>query len=134
MTMQDPIADALTRIRNAQAVGHKSVSMPASKLLTAILTVLQTEGYIRDFTEEAVEGSDVKKMIVVRLKYHEGRPVIDTISRVSTPGRKQYVGARELPKEKEGLGIVIISTSQGVMTTHQAEKLGLGGELLVAIY
>lgn len=134
MSMQDPISDALTRIRNAHAVGHKSVSMHASKLLSAILKVMQDEGYIRDFAVQLVEDSATKKNIVVRLKYHDGAPVIETLKRLSTPGRKQYVGVSDLPKEKEGLGIVIMTTSQGVMTTHQAEKLGLGGELLVAIY
>ena len=134
MSMQDTIADALTRIRNAQAVGHKKVMIPLSNLLVAVLTVMRDEGYINDFVIEPVDGSDVKKMVVVRLKYDHGKPVIEVLKRLSSPGRKQYVRADSLPKEKEGLGIVIISTSQGVMTTHQAEKLGLGGELLVSIY
>jgi small subunit ribosomal protein S8 len=135
MSKQDPIADALTRIRNAQMVSHKSVTMPASKLLIEILRVAKEEGYIKNYATSALDAScEAKQGVVVDLKYFDGKPVIETIKRQSSPGRKQYCRVNNLPKEKEGLGIVIMTTSKGVMTSHAAQKLGIGGEPLVSIY
>ena len=134
MSKQDPIADALTRIRNAQMVSHKRVSLTASKLLIEILRVIKEEGYIKDYVIEMVGESKTKQIVVVDLKYSEGKPVIETIKRLSSPGRKQYVGANALPKEKGGLGVVVMTTSQGVMTSHAAHMKGIGGEPMVSIY
>ncbi len=129
MSKQDPIADSITRIRNAQAVSKKTVTMPASKLLIEILRVMNDEGYIAKYSL-----SEVKQEVEVTLKYFEGKPVIEKIKRLSSPGRRRYSGTKDLPKEKEGLGIVVITTPQGVMTSHAAEKLGIGGEWLVSVY
>jgi len=127
MSMTDPIADMLTRIRNAQRAEKAQVSMPSSKLKVAIVQVLKDEGYITDYSVEEVDG---KPVLTVRLKYHEGRPVISTIQRASRPGLRLYCGRDELPKVQGGLGIAIVSTPKGVMTDRAARKAGHGGEVL----
>ncbi|MDN2664828.1 30S ribosomal protein S8 [Psychromonas sp. B3M02] len=126
MSMQDPISDMLTRIRNGQAASKVSVKMPSSKQKVAIATVLKAEGYISDF---AVAG-DTKPELEVTLKYFEGKKVIDTIKRVSRPGLRIYKGANDLPKVMAGLGIAIVSTSQGVMTDRAARNASIGGEII----
>lgn len=130
MSMQDPIADLLTRIRNGQMADRTAVTMPASKLKAAVCRVLEQEGYIRAFS---VAG-DQKPQLTVELKYHQGRPVIERIKRVSRPGLRVYKGHEELPKIQGGLGIAIISTPKGVMTDHQARKAGVGGEVLCTVF
>jgi small subunit ribosomal protein S8 len=130
MSMQDPIADMLTRIRNAQAVGSQNVKMPSSKLKSAILGVLKNEGYIDDFSVIAEGG---KKDIRVTLKYYQGRPVIEKIKRVSRPGLRIYRGSNELPTVLAGMGIAIVSTSKGVMTGRSAQAQNLGGEVLCTV-
>jgi small subunit ribosomal protein S8 len=124
--MQDPISDMLTRIRNGQAASKVSVKMPSSKQKVAIAKVLKEEGYITDF---AVAG-DKKPELEVTLKYFEGKKVIDTLKRVSRPGLRIYKGANDLPKVMAGLGIAIVSTSQGVMTDRAARKACIGGEII----
>ena len=126
MSMQDPIADMFTRIRNGQMAQKVSVTMPSSKLRVAICEVLKAEGYIADF---AASG-DVKPVLEVTLKYFEGKQVIDTIERVSRPGLRIYKKKDELPKVMGGLGVAIVSTSKGVMTDRAARKAGMGGEII----
>jgi len=126
MSMSDPIADMLTRIRNGLSANMTDVSMPSSKAKVAIARVLQDEGYISDFT--VIEG--VKPEMSVKLKYHEGKAVISKISRVSRPGLRIYKGKDELPKVLGGLGVAVISTSAGIMTDRAARKVGHGGEVL----
>ncbi|UAA38493.1 30S ribosomal protein S8 [Paraneptunicella aestuarii] len=126
MSMQDPIADMFTRIRNGQMANRIAVSMPSSKLRLAICKVLKDEGYIEDF---AVEG-DVKPELNVTLKYFQGKRVIDTIERVSRPGLRIYKKKDELPKVMGGLGVAIVSTSKGVMTDRAARNAGMGGEII----
>jgi small subunit ribosomal protein S8 len=130
MSMTDPISDLLTRIRNAQAVDKAAVKVPASKVKRSILKVLKDEGYIEDFAEQTVEG---KPMLQVRLKYYAGRPVIERIERVSTPGLRKYRGKDKLPKVLGGLGTAVVSTSRGVMTDRAARQAGLGGEVLFIV-
>ncbi len=127
MSMTDPIADFLTRIRNGQAAGKAEVSAPASKLKAAIANVLREEGYIADFSEAEVNG---KPTINVNLKYYQGRPVIDRLERVSRPGLRRYSGKGDLPQVLGGLGVAIVSTPKGVMTDRAARKIGEGGEIL----
>jgi small subunit ribosomal protein S8 len=124
--MQDPISDMLTRIRNGQAASKVSVKMPSSKQKVAIAAVLKAEGYIADF----VVAGDTKPELEVTLKYFEGKKVIDTLKRVSRPGLRIYKGASDLPKVMAGLGIAIVSTSQGVMTDRAARKASIGGEII----
>ena len=126
MSMNDPIADMLTRIRNAQAANKKSVSMPSSKTKCAIAAVLKDEGYVTDFRME----SGVKPTLTVHLKYYEGKPVIAQLKRGSRPGLRQYKGKEELPKVQGGLGIAIVSTSKGLMTDRAARAAGHGGEVI----
>ena len=126
MSMQDPIADMFTRIRNGQMASKIAVTMPSSKLRVAICGVLKSEGYIEDF---AVEG-EVKPILSVTLKYFEGKKVIDTIERVSRPGLRIYKKKDELPKVMGGLGVAIVSTSKGVMTDRAARNAGMGGEII----
>ncbi|GLR72451.1 30S ribosomal protein S8 [Agaribacter marinus] len=126
MSMQDPIADMFTRIRNGQQASKVTISMPSSKLRVAIAKLLQDEGYVEGFS---VEG-DVKPTLQVSLKYFEGKKVIDTIQRVSRPGLRIYKKKDELPKVLGGLGIAIVSTSKGVMTDRAARKAGMGGEII----
>ena len=130
MTMQDPIADLLTRIRNAQMAGHVSVSISNSKVKRAILDVLLEEGYILGY--EVSEGS--KSEITVSLKYHNGAPVIEEIKRVSRPGLRIYKETNDIPKVRNGLGIAIVSTNKGVMTDSAAQAQGVGGEVLCTVF
>lgn len=127
MSMTDPIADMLTRIRNAQTVGHTEVSMPCSKVKTSIAKVLKDEGYIEDF---AVRGEGVARELRIGLKYYAGRPVIERIERVSKPGLRVYKGRHDIPTIMNGLGVAIVSTSRGVMTDRKARADGVGGEIL----
>lgn len=129
MSMQDPIADMLTRIRNGQAASKVNVNMPASKLKASIAKVLADEGFIAGFSVD----SEVKATMTVELKYFEGRPVIDTIKRVSRPGLRIYKKVDELPKVIGGLGVSIISTSKGVMSDRAARKAGFGGEVICTV-
>ncbi len=130
MSMSDPIADMLTRIRNAQAVEKVSVKMPSSKVKVAIAQVLKDEGYIEDF---AVRGEAAKPELEMQLKYYAGRPVIERIERVSKPGLRIYKGAGDLPRVMNGLGVAIVSTSSGVMTDRKARAQGVGGEVLCVV-
>jgi SSU ribosomal protein S8P len=128
--MQDPIADMLTRIRNAQMVGKVNVAMPSSKLKKSLAAVLKTEGYIADFSV----SDGVKTQLNVELKYFEGKPVIAELDRVSRPGLRAYAGKDELPSVRGGLGIAIVSTSKGVMTDRAARAAGVGGEILCTVF
>ena len=130
MSMQDPIADMLTRIRNGQSAGKKSVSMPSSKVKLSIANVLKNEGYISEISKSEDGG---KAELAIELKYHQGRPVIDTIKRVSRPGLRIYKKSNELPRVLDGLGIAVVSTSAGVMTDRAARKSGHGGEVLCIV-
>jgi small subunit ribosomal protein S8 len=130
MTMQDPIADMLTRVRNGHMVNKKEVSMPHSKVKEAVAKVLKDEGYIDDFH---VEGDGYRQELVVVLKYYEGQPVIEHLERVSRPSLRVYKNKAELPTVKSGLGIAIVSTSKGVMSCRQARQLGEGGEVLCIV-
>ena len=130
MSMSDPIADMLTRIRNGQQAEKVLVSMPSSKLKCAVANVLKEEGYISDF-ETRDEGS--KRLLDVTLKYFDGKPVIEKLQRVSRPGLRRYTSCNEIPVVLGGLGIAIISTSQGVMTGTKAKSLGQGGEILCSV-
>ncbi|MCD9095980.1 30S ribosomal protein S8 [Luteimonas fraxinea] len=127
MSMTDPIADMLVRIRNAAAVGKQTASMPSSKIKVAIATVLKDEGYISDFR---VTENGAKAELEIVLKYYEGRPVIETLKRFSRSGLRQYRGKDALPKVLNGLGVSIISTSKGIMTDAKARQHGVGGEVL----
>ncbi len=131
MGMTDPIADALTRIRNALMAGKAEVSFPANRLLKEIVRILKEEGYIEDYT---IDSSGVQDVITVKLKYYKGESVIRSIRRISKPGRRIYVGKRNLPKVIGGLGIAIISTSQGVMTDREARARGIGGEYICEVW
>ena len=130
MSMTDPIADMLTRIRNAQAVRKTSVFMPASKLKQSIAQVLKDEGYIDEYKVVLREG---KSDLEIGLKYYSDRPVIEKIERVSRPGLRIYKGRDDLPKVMNGLGVAIVSTSQGVMTDRKARATGVGGEVLCIV-
>ncbi|MBU2741098.1 30S ribosomal protein S8 [Acidithiobacillus thiooxidans] len=130
MSVTDPIADMLTRIRNAQQVNKAKVLMPASKLKRAIARVLVEEGYITDFREETQDGHPVLNLT---LKYYAGAGVIAEIRRISRPGVRIYRGADDLPKVRDGFGIAIISTSQGIMTDRAARTAGIGGEVLCVV-
>lgn len=130
MSMTDPIADMLTRVRNAQSARKASVSLPASKAKLAIAEVLRAEGYIDSVT---VEDSGAKRTMTIQLKYYEDRPVIDRIQRVSRPGLRVYSSVEQLPKVLGGLGIAIVSTSQGVLSDRQAREQGQGGEVLCIV-
>lgn len=127
MSMSDPIADMLTRIRNAQAVEKAVVAMPASKLKTAIAQVLKDEGYIDGFT---VRSEQAQPQLEIALKYYAGRPVIERIERVSRPGLRVYKGRHEIPNVMNGLGVAIVTTPKGVMTDRKARQVGIGGEVL----
>jgi len=127
MSMSDPIADMLTRIRNAQSVEKASVVMPSSKLKVSIAKVLKDEGYIDDF---AVRGDAARPELEITLKYYAGRPVIERIERVSRPGLRIYKGRHDIPQVMNGLGVAIVTTPQGVMTDRKARQAGIGGEVL----
>ncbi|MEI8573824.1 30S ribosomal protein S8 [Methylomonas sp. EFPC1] len=130
MSMTDPIADMLTRIRNGQSAGKKSVKIPSSKLKLAIAKVLKEEGYITDFKTE-ITGCHTE--MTVELKYYNGVPVIESVKRVSRPGLRIYKSKDELPKVLGGLGIAIVSTSNGVMTDRAARAIGHGGEVICTV-
>jgi small subunit ribosomal protein S8 len=131
MSMTDPIADMLTRIRNGQMCGKPSVTMPASKLKLAIAQVLKDEGYIDGFQSRDLDGG--KREMEVALRYYSGHPVIEKIERVSRPGLRVYRGVSELPKVMNGLGVAVVSTSQGLMTDRRARAQGVGGEVLFTV-
>lgn len=130
MTMQDPIADMLTRVRNAQAARKAEVAMPESKQRVAIAEVLKREGYIEDFRSEA---NEVLRTLTITLKYFEGRPVIEDLRRVSRPGLRVYRAKDAIPKVRGGLGVTVLSTSRGVLTDREARRQGLGGEIICYI-
>ncbi|RLW70388.1 MAG: 30S ribosomal protein S8 [gamma proteobacterium symbiont of Stewartia floridana] len=130
MSMSDPIADMLTRIRNGQAAKKTTVELPSSKQKVAIANLLKNEGYIQ---EVSVNENGAKPTLVLELRYFQGRPVIDFIKRVSRPGLRVYKGRDELPKVRAGLGVAIISTSKGVMTDRAARELGQGGEVIAYV-
>jgi small subunit ribosomal protein S8 len=130
MSMSDPIADMLTRIRNAQLSEKASVEMPASRLKAAIAQVLKDEGYVEDFL---VRQNDGKPVLDISLKYYAGRPVIEKIERISRPGLRIYKAKNELPNVMNGLGVAIVSTSKGVMTERKARASGVGGEVLCIV-
>ncbi|NUU03785.1 MULTISPECIES: 30S ribosomal protein S8 [Herbaspirillum] len=127
MSMSDPIADMLTRIRNAQGVNKTTVVMPSSKVKVAIANVLKDEGYIEDFAVVAAEG---KAELKIGLKYYAGRPVIERLERVSRPGLRIYKGKDDIPNVMNGLGVAIVSTPRGVMTDRKARATGVGGEVI----
>tara|TARA_Y100000389_G_C17147567_1_gene358007 strand:+ start:40 stop:426 length:387 start_codon:yes stop_codon:yes gene_type:complete len=128
--MQDPVSDMLTRIRNAHHRSHPEVTMPASKLKASVAQVLQDEGYIASYSVT----TEVKPSLTIELKYFEGKPVIEEITRVSKPSLRSYVGSNDLPKVRSGLGIAVISTSKGVMTDRAARAAGIGGEVLCTVF
>ena len=130
MSMQDPISDMLTRIRNAHHRSMPEVAMPSSKLKASVAKVLEDEGYISGFSV----SEEVKPTLTVALKYFDGKPVIEEISRTSKPSLRVYMGSNDLPKVRSGLGIAIISTSQGVMTDRAARTAGIGGEVLCTVF
>ena len=130
MSMQDTLADMCTRIRNAQMATKETVSMPSSKLKVEVARVLKEEGYIADFVVS--EGS--KPELSVSLKYFEGKPVIEHLQRVSKPSLRQYKGKNALPKVADGLGVAIVTTSQGVMTDRAARQAGVGGEVICTVF
>jgi small subunit ribosomal protein S8 len=130
MSMSDPIADMLTRIRNAQQAQKGAVAMPSSKLKVAIAQVLKDEGYIDDF---AVRGEGASRELNIALKYYAGRPVIERIERVSRPGLRVYKGSDDLPRVMNGLGVAIVSTPSGVMTDRRARATNVGGEVLCIV-
>jgi small subunit ribosomal protein S8 len=128
--MSDPIADMLTRIRNGQTRGKVTISMPSSKLKLAVANLLKEEGYLADVQ---VEGEQPKPQLVIKLKYFRGKPVIEYLKRVSRPGLRIYRGKGELPQVRNGLGVAIVSTSQGLMSDRAARKAGFGGEILAYV-
>ncbi|MGP4843642.1 30S ribosomal protein S8 [Marinobacter sp. 1Y8] len=130
MSMQDTLADMITRIRNGQMASKADVTMPSSKMKISVAQVLKDEGYVADFSVSA----DVKPELTVTLKYFEGKPVIESITRVSRPSLRRYKGAGELPKVSGGLGIAIVSTSKGVMTDRAARQAGVGGEVICTVF
>ncbi len=131
MSMQDPLADMFTRIRNAQARAKSSVSMASSRKKVAVAEVLKNEGFISGYE---IESKDSKEQLIVELKYHEGNAVIESIQRVSKPGLRIYRSKDALPKVIGGLGVAIISTSVGLMTDREARAKGIGGEVVCAVY
>lgn len=132
MTMQDPLADMLTRIRNAQTAKIEEVAMPSSKIKVAIAQVLKDEGYVDDFS---VDSNDtVKPKLNVTLKYFGGKPVIEEIKRLSRPGLRQYISKDDIPQVNAGLGIIILSTNRGLMTDRAARAEGIGGELICSVF
>lgn len=131
MSMQDPLSDMLTRIRNAQLAGHEEVRMPSAKLKGAVAKVLTEEGYIDGFSVDEESG---KPEMTLRLKYFEGKPVIQSLQRISKPSRRVYVGVDELPVVSGGLGVAIMSTPRGVVTGRTAYKEGVGGEVICTVF
>lgn len=131
MSMQDPISDMLTRLRNAQARAKREVTMPASRGKAAIAEVLKKEGYIADCR---IEGEEPKRQLTIELKYYQGKPVIERIQRVSRPGLRVYRAKDELPTVVGGLGVAIVSTSKGLMSDRDARAQGIGGEVICSVY
>ena len=132
MAMTDPVGDLLTRIRNGQLRGLGKIKSPNSRLRASLLDVLKEEGFIRDYT--AVELSSGKRELEIELKYHEGQPVIRELKRVSTPGRRVYTSVKDLKPHRQGLGVSIVSTPQGVMTDTHAREKNVGGEVLCQVF
>ena len=132
MTMQDPLADMLTRIRNAQQVKIKEITMPSSSTKVSVAEVLKQEGFIENF--EASSNKEGKAILSIVLKYFEGRPVIEEIKRLSRPGLRQYKHKDAIPEIRGGLGVIILSTNKGVMTDRSARQQGVGGELLCSVF
>lgn len=132
MSMTDPIADMLTRIRNACGSKHRRVDMPVSKMKTEVARILKEENFIQDY--QTIEAEDGRKLLRVRLKYAGGQSVIRNLERVSTPGLRRYVGVAEIPRVRNGLGVAILSTSQGLMSDRQARAKRTGGELLAFVW
>jgi len=132
MSMNDPLGDMLTRIRNAQLRGKSTVSSPASKLRAWVLDVLQGEGYIRGYEKKSTDNGQGE--LVISLKYFEGEPVIREIKRVSKPGRRVYMGVKEIPSVRNGLGLAIVSTPKGIMTDANARAANVGGEVLCTVF
>lgn len=130
MSMQDPISDLLTRIRNAQRANHPDVSMPSSKAKVAICRVLEEEGYIEGYSVD----DSVQPTLTVTLRYHNGSPVIEEISRVSRPGLRVYKACDELPRVRGGLGVAIVSTNKGLLTDRAARAAGVGGEVVCTVF
>jgi small subunit ribosomal protein S8 len=130
MSMSDPIADMLTRIRNAQATEKVTVAIPSSKVKLAIAQVLKDEGYIEEFAQRSIDG---KPVLEIGLKYYAGKPVIERIERISRPGLRIYKGRDDIPRVMNGLGVAIVSTSRGVMTDRRARETGVGGEVLCIV-
>ncbi|HWI75961.1 MAG TPA: 30S ribosomal protein S8 [Sphingomicrobium sp.] len=131
MSMNDPLSDLLTRIRNGQQARKDSVLTPASKLRAHVLDVLQREGYIRGYSEELLGG---QKGLRIELKYFEGQPAIQHLARVSKPGRRVYSGSKDLPRIRNGLGVVIVSTPRGVLSDAEAREQNVGGEVLAEVF
>ena len=131
MSMQDPISDMLTRVRNAQMAGKKFIDMPGSKLKAAVAQVLEDEGYISGHRVESAEG---KPRLSIELKYYNGKPVIAEIERFSKPSLRRYAGKDKMPNVRGGLGVAIVSTSKGVMTDRAAKAQGVGGEVLCTVF
>jgi small subunit ribosomal protein S8 len=134
MSLTDPLGDMLTRIRNGQRAKKDSVLSPASRLRTRVLDVLQREGYIRGYSDEAFGQKGQHKGIRIELKYFEGEPAIRHVARVSKPGRRVYSGSQELPVIRNGLGITIVSTPKGVLSDAEARESNVGGEILAEVY
>jgi small subunit ribosomal protein S8 len=132
MAITDPVGDLLSRIRNGQLRGKAKITSPNSRLRTRLLDVLQSEGFIRGYTE--VEFKNGIREIEIELKYHEGRPVIRELKRVSTPGRRVYASVKELKPHRQGLGVSIVSTPQGVMTDTAAREKNVGGEVICQVF
>lgn len=130
MSMQDPLADMFTRVRNAQMAEKVNVTMPSSKMKVSIAQVLKDEGYVADFSV----SDEAKPSLTIDLRYFEGKPVIESIQRASSPGLRQYRGQSDLPKVSGGLGVAIVSTSQGVMSDRAARKAGIGGEIICTVF
>lgn len=131
MSMTDPISDMLTRIRNAMTAGHESLGLPASGVKARILEILHQEGYIEGF---ARKQDGPQGVLDVKLKWHAGQPAIEGLRRVSRPGQRRYAAVGDIPKVRNGLGIMIVSTSKGLMTDRAARKAGVGGELICSIW
>lgn len=129
--MTDPISDMFARLRNAQAQGHSTVKIPASRVKAAVLNVLLSEGYISAVKEE---GEKAQKLLAVELKYHQGKPVIASLTRVSKPGRRIYSPSQQLPMVANGLGVTIVSTSKGVLSDTKARELNVGGEVIGTVF
>ncbi|MEZ5524911.1 MAG: 30S ribosomal protein S8 [Pseudomonadales bacterium] len=131
MSMQDTLADMITRVRNAQMAAKTSVSMPSSKMKVSVAKVLEQEGFINGY---AVGGEEAKPTLTIELRYFEGKPVIEEIQRASRPSQRVYKGKEDLPKVRGGLGISIVSTSKGVMTDKAAREAGVGGEIICTVF